>query len=111
MAGIDTHQPISSTRPLRQAVRVHCDTTGIALDMRTTEPGFQFYTGYYLDGEVKGKHTQPPEFRHAPLAALCLEAQRFPDAVNQAAWRHMVVLQPGQTYTQRTEYTMSVTED
>lgn len=111
VAGVDPHQPLDPARPLRHAVRVQCATTGIALDMSTTEPGFQFYTGYYLDGATPGKSTQPDSFRHARFAALCLEAQRFPDAVNQAAWRHMVVLQPGQTYTQRTEYTVSVSED
>ncbi len=101
-------QPAPSLRP---AAHIFCPTTGITLEFSTTEPGFQFYTGFYLDGKTKGKTTQPEGFVHVPLSALCLEAQRFPDAVNWEAWRPMVVLAPGEMYTQHTVYRVGVVKD
>ena len=68
----------------------------------TTEPGVQFYTSYYLS-ETRGKGGATYEQFHA----LCLEAQHFPDSVNQPHFPS-VILRPGETYRQITEYRFSV---
>ena len=53
----------------------------------------QFYTGNFLDGSARGKGAT-----YVQHAALCLETQKFPNAINVPAWRDQVILRPGQTY-------------
>ncbi len=81
------------------AVTVVCPTTGIRLDMFTTEPGVQFYTGNFLDGTVTGKGGVTYPHR----GALCLESQHYPDSPNKPDWQS-VVLRPGAKYTSRCIY-------
>ena len=69
------------------------------LEMWTTEPGIQFYSGNFLDGTLTGKRGVIYPFH----GAIVLEAQHFPDSVNQPAFPS-IVLKPGQTYTQTTLY-------
>jgi aldose 1-epimerase len=76
--------------------------SGRRMTMHTDEPGVQLYTGHLLDG-VRGKHGAV----HHRHAALCLEAQHFPDALHQPAFPS-VVLRPGETYRQRTSYRFDV---
>jgi aldose 1-epimerase len=71
--------------------------------MSTTEPGVQFYTGNFLDGKLKG-HDDVVYQQHM---GFCLEAQHFPDAVNQPAFPS-IILRPGATYRQTTVYKFSV---
>jgi aldose 1-epimerase len=75
--------------------------SGRRMTVATTEPGIQFYSGNFLDGSqsADGKAFN----QHG---AICLEAQHFPDAVNQAAFPS-VILRPGQTYRQTTVHTFS----
>ena len=75
--------------------------SGRRMTVATTEPGIQFYSGNFLDGSqaADGKAFN----QHG---AICLEAQHFPDAVNQAAFPS-VNLRPGQTYRQTTVHTFS----
>jgi aldose 1-epimerase len=84
------------------AARVCEPATGRVLEMYTDEPGFQFYTGNFLDGTLRGKGGVVYD-KHA---GFCLEAQHFPDAVNQPSFPS-VILRPGHTYRQRTEYVFS----
>jgi len=56
----------------------------------------QFYTGNFLDGSLTGKGAT-----YVQHAALCLETQKFPNAINVPTWRDQVVLRPGQTYRHR----------
>jgi aldose 1-epimerase len=63
------------------------------LEIRTSEPGIQLYTGNYLDGSLTGKGGARYNKRHG----LCLETQHFPDAVNQPRFPS-ILLVPGQTY-------------
>ena len=63
------------------------------MEIYTTEPGIQFYTGNFLDGAT-GKGGKTYERR----GALCLETQHFPDSVNQPTFPS-VLLAPGDTYT------------
>jgi aldose 1-epimerase len=72
------------------------------MEMYTTEPGVQFYTGNFLDGSLTGKGGVV----YRKHAAFCLEAGHFPDAVNHPRFPS-VILRPGQTYQQRTEYRFS----
>jgi aldose 1-epimerase len=85
------------------AARVIEPATGRVMEMYTTEPGVQFYTGNFLDGSLTGKGG----FVYRKHAGFCLEAGKFPDAVNQPGFPSVIV-RPGQTYRQRTEYRISV---
>ena len=67
--------------------------SGRRLDVLSTAPGLQFYSGNSLDGSLRGKHGAPYGFR----SGLCLEPQGFPDAPNQPAFPP-VWLDPGDTY-------------
>lgn len=74
--------------------------TGIKMEIFTTEPGLQFYSGNFLTGTTKdGKGGKSYPFR----SAFCLETQHFPDSPNQPAFP-TTVLKPGQTYTTSTTY-------
>jgi len=83
----------------RLAARVREPKSGRVLEVFTTEPGIQFYSGNFLDGKVVGKSGKPYVHR----GGFCLEAQHFPDSPNQPSFPP-VVLRPGQTYRQTTVY-------
>jgi aldose 1-epimerase len=87
---------------LKRAARVYEPKTGRAMDMYTTEPGVQFYTGNFLDGKVKGKGG----VAYKKHQGFCLEAQHFPDAVHHKNFPS-IILEPGKTYTQTTVYKFS----
>jgi aldose 1-epimerase len=87
------------TSRLSLAARVYEPTTGRVMEMRTTEPGVQFYTGNFLDGSLTGKGGEV----YRKHAGFCLEAGSYPDAVNRPSFPS-VILRPGETYRQRTEY-------
>jgi aldose 1-epimerase len=84
------------------AVRVVEPTSGRVLEVWTTEPGVQFYTGNFLDGKTVGKGgvTYPRR------SALCLETQHYPDSPNQPKFPS-VVLKPGDRYHTVTTYKFS----
>jgi aldose 1-epimerase len=88
---------------LRLAARVVEPGSGRVLEVFTTEPGLQFYSGNFLDGTVIGKSGKP----YVKRGALCLEAQHFPDSPNQPGFPS-VVLRPGQTYRQTTVYRLTM---
>lgn len=73
-------------------------TTGRCMEMWTTEPGFQFYTANFLDGSLGNSKGQFEKW-----GGFCLEAQNFPDAVHHDNFPNCI-LNPGETYTQITEY-------
>jgi aldose 1-epimerase len=84
---------------LSLAARADEPTSGRVMEVWTTEPGLQFYSGNFLDGTDKGKGGTPYNFR----TAFCLEAQHFPDSPNHPDFPS-VVLKPGEVYTQKTVY-------
>jgi aldose 1-epimerase len=86
----------------KPAVRVKDPKSGRVMEMTTTEPGVQFYTGNFLDGTVKGKGGAV----YPQYGGFCLEAQHFPDSVNHPNFPS-VILRPGQTYRQTTAYKFS----
>jgi len=77
--------------------------SGRALEVYTTEPGIQFYSGNFLDGSIIGKSGKP----YLKRGGFCLEAQHYPDSPNRPEWPS-VVLRPGQTYRQTTVYRVTV---
>jgi aldose 1-epimerase len=88
--------------PLRLAATVTEPTSGRILEVLTTEPAIQFYTGNFLDG-VKGKGGAVYQKR----GGLCLETEHYPDAPNQAAFP-TTVLKPKEVYKTTTVYRFSV---
>lgn len=76
--------------------------SGRRVDVLTTEPGLQFYSGNFLDGKNIGKGGHAYQFRFG----LCLETQHFPDSPNRASFPS-VVLRPGETYRTTTAYRFS----
>ncbi len=93
------HTYVLSTapRPLHFAARASDPVSGRYLEVLTTEPGVQLYTGNYLDGSVKGKGGATYE-KHA---GFCLETQHFPDSPNQPTYPS-TILRPGETYSSKT---------
>jgi len=87
---------------LALAATVHEPTTGRKLEVLTTEPGIQFYSGNFLDGSIRGKGGQIYHKR----TGFCLEAQHYPDSPNIYHFPS-VILQPGEKYTQETIYKFS----
>jgi aldose 1-epimerase len=88
--------------PPALAARVEEPTTGRVLELRTTEPGLQFFTGNRFDGTRTGVGGIVLA-RHAGLA---LEPQHFPDSVNRPEFPS-VVLRPGTTFRSTTVYGFS----
>jgi aldose 1-epimerase len=84
------------------AARVYEPKTGRVMEMFTTEPGVQFYTGNFLDGSNKGKGGVV----YKKQQGFCLVAQHFPDSVHHANFPS-VILEPGKTYSQTTVYKFS----
>jgi aldose 1-epimerase len=92
----------SGGKRLALGARVREPKTGRVMEMYTTEPGVQFYTGNFLDGKMKGRGG----VAYHKQQGFCLEAQHFPDSVNQPKFP-TVILRPGETYAQTTVYKFS----
>lgn len=88
---------------LAHAVRVVDPVSGRTMDVSTTEPGVQFYTGNKLDGSYNGKSGHV----YGRRSAFCLETQHFPDSPNKPAFPS-TVLRPGQEYRSTTVYAFGV---
>lgn len=84
------------------AATVKGDKSGIVMDVYTTEPGLQFYSGNFMQGKNTFKGGARDDFR----TAIALETQHFPDSPNQAAFPS-TVLKPGQIYKTSSVYKFS----
>ncbi|CAK7020074.1 MAG: Aldose 1-epimerase [Parabacteroides sp.] len=73
--------------------------TGIVMDVYTTQPGVQLYTGNWMTGNFEGKNGQ----RYPARAALCLETQHYPDSPNKPEYP-TTVLRPGEVFQSKTIY-------
>lgn len=91
------------TAGLVHAASVVEPTTGRTLDVYTTEPGLQFYSGNFLDGTLTGKAGRVYRHRYG----FCLEPQHYPDSPNQPAFPS-TILQPGETYRSQTVFRFGV---
>jgi len=87
---------------LAPAARVYEPTTGRVMEVSTTEPAVQFYTGNFLDGTLTGKGG----VTYARRSALCLETQHYPDSPNKPDFPS-TTLNPGETYRSTTVYKFS----
>jgi aldose 1-epimerase len=86
---------------LETAAKVTDPKSGRVMEVLTTEPGLQFYTGNFLDGTLKGKGRV-----YTRRSAFCMETQHFPDSPNKPAFPS-TVLKPGETYRTTTVYRFS----
>jgi len=78
---------------LRPVARVKDPKSGRVMTLSANQPGVQFYTGNFLNGSITGKGAT-----YIQHAALCLESQKFPNAINVPAWQDQAISRPGQTY-------------
>ncbi|NNV54781.1 galactose-1-epimerase [Panacibacter sp. KCS-6] len=98
--GYDHNWVLNRKGSILQKVAVLADTaSGRSLEVYTTEPGLQFYTGNFLDGKLVNRDGKAIQ-QHT---ALCLETQHFPDSPNKPAFPS-TILQPGQQYHTVTVY-------
>jgi aldose 1-epimerase len=84
---------------LRPAATLRDRVTGRRLEVSTTEPGVQVYTGQSLDGAITGAYGR----RFTPHTGMCLETQHYPDSPNHPAFPS-TVLRPGQRLTSATRW-------
>ena len=102
--GFDQNWAVSGEAgTLRPAARAVSDETGVCMDVLTTQPGVQFYSGNGMDGFPRGKGGAP----YARRWGFCLETQAFPDAVNHPNFPSPV-LKKGAEYHHRTVFRFSV---
>lgn len=81
------------------AARVEEPSSGRIMEVLTTEPGVQFYTGNFLDGSIRGKDGAVYQKR----SGFCLETQHYPDSPNQAGFPD-TILRPGRKFKSATVY-------
>jgi aldose 1-epimerase len=84
------------------AARVHEPTSGRVLEVFTTEPAVQFYSGNFLDGTITGKHGHVYKQRNG----FCLETQHYPDSPNHPDFPS-TILRPGATFHSQTVFKFS----
>jgi aldose 1-epimerase len=87
---------------LTKAAEVYESKSGRVMEVWTTEPGLQFYTGNFLDGTIHGKGGKGYPFR----SAFCMETQHYPDSPNKPGFP-TTELKPGATYHTTTLYRFS----
>jgi aldose 1-epimerase len=87
---------------LKLAARVNESASGRVLEVWTTQPGIQFYTGNFLDGTVTGKQGHVYKRRYG----FCLETQHFPDSPNHPKFP-TTILKPGETFHQKSVFKFS----
>jgi len=102
--GYDINFVLNRTGPgLQYAARVHEPVTGRVMEVYTTEPGLQLYTGNNLGDQDLGKSGKI----YAPQTGFCLETQHFADSPNKPQFPS-VVLRPAETFKSTTLYKFSV---
>ncbi|MCC5904320.1 MAG: galactose mutarotase [Halomonas sp.] len=92
----------ASSNELVLAAKVWEPQSGRAVEITTTEPAIQFYSGNFLAGDLIGKQGQAYQHR----SGFALETQHYPDSPNQGTFPS-TVLEPGATYRSRTVYRFS----
>ncbi len=85
---------------LKKAAELYHPSSGRVMEVFTTQPGLQFYTGNFLDGSLTNTGDHKKYIKHA---GLCLETQHFPDSPNQPGFPN-TILQPGETFHSTTVY-------
>jgi aldose 1-epimerase len=95
-----------SANELVKAATAYSPATGIQLEVYTTEPGVQFYSGNFMKGSNTLKNGAKDDYR----TAFCLETQHFPDSPNQPHFPS-VILKKNQVFKSKTIYQFSVKKD
>jgi aldose 1-epimerase len=90
---------IKKDKELKLAATVDDPVSGREVNVFTTQPGVQFYTGNFLDGTIKGKSGKVYKQHYG----LCLETQHFPDSPNQPSFPN-TILRPGEKFNEITVY-------
>lgn len=105
VAGGYDHNYILKKEPntLATAAKLYDPRSGRQLEIITTQPGIQFYSGNFLDGSIMGKKGKT----YYKYYGLCLETQHYPDSPNQPAFP-TTILRPGEKYSQTTIYKLSI---
>ncbi|RAK08185.1 aldose 1-epimerase [Halanaerobium saccharolyticum] len=102
-AGYDHNYVLNTKGNLNEvAASLYEPETGIMMEVYTTEPGVQLYTGNFLDGSITGKNDKVYEQHYA----VCLETQHFPDSPN-VDYFPSTILRPGEVYETTTIYDFS----
>jgi aldose 1-epimerase len=102
--GYDHNFVLSRTgEGLVKAASVYEPQSGRTLEVATTEPGMQVYSGNFLDGSITGKGG----VKYAHRTGFCLETQHFPDSPNRPSFPS-TILRPGETYRSQTVFTFGV---
>ncbi len=99
--GYDHNFVLNARDAQTPAIVVKEHASGRKLEVLTTEPGVQFYSGNFLDGSEKGNGTA-----YQYRTGFCLETQHFPDSPNQPSFPS-TVLRPGETFSSQTTYRFS----
>ncbi len=97
------HNFVLTGHDLHEAAKVWADKSGIVMDVFTREPGIQFYTGNFMNGQYDMKYGKKDYLR----SAFCLETQHYPDSPNEPSWPS-TTLNPGEKYNTTTIYSFSV---
>lgn len=97
--GYDHCWILAGPEGMKTAGSLYDSISGRTVEVRTTEPGIQFYSGNFLTGSITGKGGVVYKHRYG----LCLETQHYPDSPNQPQFP-TVVLKPGETYKTQTIY-------
>jgi len=103
--GYDHNWVLTRTgKDLELITTLYHPASGRYMEVYTTEPGIQFYSGNFLDGRLKNTRDNQKYVKHA---GLCLETQHFPDGPNQPSFPN-TILKPGETYRHTSVYKFSV---
>ncbi len=102
-AGGYDHNYVLNGSGLRRVARLVEPICGRALEVYTTQPGLQLYTGNFLDGSDLGRDGAP----YLKHSGLCLETQHYPDSPNHPEYPS-TALRPGETYNQETVFRFTV---
>lgn len=105
-SGYDQNMIVNGTPgTLREAACAFSDDSGIRMTAYTTEPGMQFYTGNFIHEDAAERCKCG--VRYPRFGGFCLEAQRYPDSMNQPLFP-VSVLRKGEVYHQKTIYQFSI---
>jgi len=102
--GYDHNFVLNARSETIAAVEVMDKNSGRKMEVYTTQPGVQFYTGNFLNGSEKGRSVA-----YEQRTGFCLETQQFPDAPNQPQFPS-TVLKPGETWKSQTIYRFSTSK-
>lgn len=111
----NTESHLHSQPPVRHVATLFAPITGIQMQVHTTEPAFQLYSGYWVgpatpDSKPAKPQSQPESFLLDRYSGICVETQRPANAINRPEWKQWVILGDDEeaVYFQRTEFRFRV---